>query len=476
MEKKIRWSKSKLSIYLFYVLTLTFGICACGTDKTNNSEYKQNTIGSYQPTLIFPSDIPRKESISNALTGIDCEADRISTIEFTFIVNGSPHGPHSFTCEDHQAYIKGIPTGTDIRVDVYAYDESHTAVLYGSETTDIHAGQVTEGGEIEMTPVDGHQARDNDGDGYNSKEDCDDTNVDINPNAPEIPDNNVDENCDGQAELSSFMLDDLGMEFVRIPAGEFDMGSPAEEPRSRNNEILHRVRITQDFYLQTTEVTQGQWRTVVNTTTNTELEPDPSHFYNCGDDCPVERVIWNEIQLFIRALDERYQGVYEFRLPTEAQWEYAARAGSDTAFSGGPITVTDCGIDPNLDPMGVYCGNSEVFYEGCEDLSEIGGPACAGPHPVAEKNPNAWGLYDMHGNVWEWCRDWYEERYSYETDPVIDPQGPADPVVADYRVIRGGSWASGSIYCRSASRNSTPPGGYYYVSQGIRLVCFPINN
>jgi formylglycine-generating enzyme required for sulfatase activity len=327
-----------------------------------------------------------------------------------------------------------------------------------------------------LEPVDDDQVRDNDVDGYNSEEDCDDTNADVNPNAPEIPDNNVDENCDGQAELSSFMLDDLGMEFVRIPAGEFNMGSPTEEPRSRNNEILHRVRITQDFYLQTTEVTQSQWRAVANTATNTELDPDPSHFSNCGDDCPMERVTWNEIQVFIRALDERYQGIYEFRLPTEAQWEYAARAGSATAFSGGPITVTDCSIDPILDSMGVYCGNSEVFYEGCEDLSEIGGPTCAGPHPVAEKNPNAWGLYDMHGNVWEWCQDWYEERYSYTTEPMIDPQGPADPVVADYRVIRGGSWASGSIYCRSASRDSTPPGGYYYVSQGIRLVCSPINN
>jgi hypothetical protein len=152
MEKKMRWSISKLSPYLFYVLTLTFDICACGTNNTHDFERKQSTTGTYQPVLVFPSDIPREEATAQAITGIDCEAAPISTIEFTF--SNSSHGPYVYACEDHEAHIKGIPAGKDIRVDVYAYDDNHAAVLYGFEITDIHTDQVTEGGEIEMKSVD----------------------------------------------------------------------------------------------------------------------------------------------------------------------------------------------------------------------------------------------------------------------------------------------------------------------------------
>ena len=216
---------------------------------------------------------------------------------------------------------------------------------------------MTEGGEIEMRPVD---------------------------------DNHHD------TELPSFIIDDLGMKFVRIPAGEFNMGSPTEELGRGDDENRHRVRITQDYYLQTTEVTQEQWRNVVLTTDNSTLNPTPSYFTDCGDECPVERVSWDNVKLFIDYLNRRYEGIYEFYLPSEAQWEYAARADSDTAFADGDITVTDCGFDPVLDPIGWYCFSSDNIT-----------------HPVGEKSPNAFGLFDMHGNVGEWCQDYYEEVYTY---------------------------------------------------------------
>jgi len=123
--------------------------------------------------------------------------------------------------------------------------------------------------------------------------------------------------------------------------------------------------------MQTTEVTQGQWRAVMGS--------NPAYFQNCGDDCPVEQVSWDDIQTFIAVLNTRGEGIY--RLPTEAEWEYAARAGSTAALANGGTTVTDCSYDQNLDAMGWYCGN-----------------AASKTHPVAQKQPNAWGLYDMHGN------------------------------------------------------------------------------
>jgi formylglycine-generating enzyme required for sulfatase activity len=461
MKEKMYLSRSNghSYLYLFYFLTFTVGICACGADGPHDFENKISSTGTYQPTLIFPNDTAPKESITNALIGFDCGGNHISTIEFNFLVNDSTHGPFDFACQDHQAYIRGIPAGTDIRVDVYGYDENQTKALYGFEITDIVAGQVTEGGEIEMTPVE-----DNDGDGFSTNEDCDDTNADIHPDAAEIPDNNVDENCDGRTELSSFTIADLNMTFVRIPAGEFDMGSSLEEPGHRDNENLHRVRITRDFYLQTTEVTQGQWQAVIGN--------NPSHFNACGDNCPVERVTWTMARKFTQSLEEMYQGTYEFRLPTEAQWEYAARGQSKGASSNGSITVTDCGLDPVLDLMGWYCGNSDVYYAGCIDRSEVGGRACVGTHPVAEKNPNTWGLFDMHGNVTEWCQDWYEYPYSYTTEPVLDPQGPNDGTV---RVRRGGSWDDPATFCRSAFRSMGDP--YYQLRDtGFRLVCYPSNN
>jgi len=229
----------------------------------------------------------------------------------------------------------------------------------------------------------------------------------------------------------------LGMTFVSISAGTFMMGSPEDEP-GRDNETQHQVTLTQGYYMQTTEVTQGQWEEVMGS--------NPSYCNRCGSDCPVENVSWDDAQEFINKLNQKGEGTY--MLPTEAQWEYVARAGSTTAFANGEITEP-YGNDPNLDAMGWYWNNSSNTT-----------------HPVAQKTPNAWGLYDMHGNVWEWCQDWWGD---YNSEAVTDPEGPLS---GSYRVFRGGSWYFNAQFCRSALRSYDSPGNWYY-DVGFRLVLSP---
>jgi formylglycine-generating enzyme required for sulfatase activity len=222
------------------------------------------------------------------------------------------------------------------------------------------------------------------------------------------------------------LTNSLGMKFVLIPAGTFTMGSPSSEKGRQSEEKQHEVTLTSRFYMQVTEVTQGQWQTIVGN--------NPSFFPNCGDNCPVEQVSFNDCKEFIRRLNQK-EGTNKYRLPTEAEWEYACRAGSTTAFANGGITKLECGYDPNLDAMGWYCANSGKKT-----------------HPVARKNPNAWGLYDMQGNVWEWCQDLYGD---YPTGQVTDPKGPSS---GRYRVMRGGDWRLYTRHCRSAHRRAGTPG------------------
>ena len=221
-----------------------------------------------------------------------------------------------------------------------------------------------------------------------------------------------------------------GMEFVYIQPGAFIMGSPLGEEGRNRDEMQNRVTLTKGFYMQTTEVTQGQWKAIMGS--------NPSYFKECGDDCPVDRVSWRDAQDFIWKLNHR-EGASRYRLPTEAEWEYAARAGSTTRFSFGDS-------DADLDQHGWYRSNSG-----------------SKTHPVGRKKPNAWGLYDMHGNVWEWCQDLYRD---YPSGSVTDPTGPTS---SSYRVLRGGSWRSGLRSLRSANRNGAyrVRGGY---SIGFRLL------
>ncbi len=250
------------------------------------------------------------------------------------------------------------------------------------------------------------------------------------------------------------------LEMVKIPPGEFMMGSPEDEPGRYENEVLHKVMLTKGFEMQKTEVTQVQWVQVMGY--------NPSYFKNCGADCPVETVLWDDIQEFIRRLNKMSKG--GFRLPTEAEWEYAARAGSQNAFANGDISKTGCELDSNLDAMGWYCGNSGVNYQGCYNASSWGGASCAGTHPVAQKDSNAFGLYDMHGNVWEWCQDWYGDYPAADaSEAAIDPEGAA---FGSSRVVRGGSWVNNAQDCRSAYRYWNSPGSRSYYL-GFRLVRFP---
>jgi len=239
----------------------------------------------------------------------------------------------------------------------------------------------------------------------------------------------------------SKITNDLGMEFVYIPPGTFMMGSPSSESGRDDDEKQHQVTLTKGFYLQSTEVTQGQYKAVMG--------GNPSHFINCGDSCPVENVSWYDVQDFIQKLN-RQEGRESYRLPTEAEWEYAARAGSTTAFASGDISKTDCEYDANLDAMGWYCGNSNNKT-----------------NPVAQKRPNAWGLFDMHGNVFEWCQDWYG---GYPTKSVTDPTGPEDH---SKRVRRGGCWRYSSKSCRSAYRYWDFP-SYWNDTLGFRLLRIPV--
>ncbi len=227
-------------------------------------------------------------------------------------------------------------------------------------------------------------------------------------------------------------VNSLGMEFVRIPAGSFMMGSPEDEPGraedETSDETQHRVILTRDFYMGTTEVTQAQWKAVMG--------ENPSKYDACGDDCPVESVSWNDIQEFIETLNQRETERY--RLPTEAEWEYAARAGTKTPFAFGRCLSTD---------QANYGAHSPL--KGCPKGAYRGEMT-----PVASYSPNEWGLYDMHGNVGELCQDWYGY---YPEGSVTDPEGfevDLYPESGLYpaRVYRGGSWNSPGRLCRSAQR------------------------
>ncbi len=218
------------------------------------------------------------------------------------------------------------------------------------------------------------------------------------------------------------------IEMVYVTGGSFLMGSPENEPdRSSDEGPQHRVTV-QSFYIGKYEVTQAQWRAVMGS--------NPS--YLKGDNLPVENVSWNDAKEFCRKLSQMTGK--EYRLPTEAEWEYACRAKTTGAYAG------------DLDAMAWYSKNSDPKT-----------------HPVGQRQPNAFGIYDMHGNVWEWCSDWYSSSYYAECErqgTVTDPQGPS---TGSYRVSRGGGWYSYAVRCRSAIRNNGAP-GYRIDSLGCRLV------
>jgi formylglycine-generating enzyme required for sulfatase activity len=250
-------------------------------------------------------------------------------------------------------------------------------------------------------------------------------------------------------------------EEVLINSGTFTMGSPTNEIGRDGNEIQHTVTLTRMFAIGKYEVTQGEFEKLMGY--------NPSFHKPCGPKCPVDHVTWHEAVAFLNALsknrgldecfectgsqknvlckvksnysDKNYYNCKGYRLPTEAEWEYAYRSGTKTALYNGDIVENKCGIDVNLEKIAWYCGNSN-----------------SNTHQVGQKEANAWGLYDMAGNVWEWVYDFHGD-YDTSTSPSVDPVG----INGSNRVRRGGCYGRDSTAkdCRAAQRSSDTPTNHW---------------
>jgi len=242
----------------------------------------------------------------------------------------------------------------------------------------------------------------------------------------------------------NLIIPGLGVECVYIKAGKFRMGSAESGPN--DEKPVHQVKISRGYWMGTCEVTQAQWFALMGT--------NPSKYK--GDELPVEMVSWHETVEFCRKLTQRERKAsqlpdgYVYRLPTEAEWEYAARGGTKSC---------------------------NFIYPGSNDPEEVAwhNPGSAEEtHPVGTKRPNELGLYDMLGNVWEWCLDWYAADY-YSCSPQADPIN-SDYGDKTYRVCRGGSWGLYPTHCRSANRGGGTPAGRFY-SYGFRVVlAYPVDD
>jgi formylglycine-generating enzyme required for sulfatase activity len=226
--------------------------------------------------------------------------------------------------------------------------------------------------------------------------------------------------------------------FRWIEPGTFQMGSPKNEKERHDDETQHTVRLSQGYWLADTACTQALWQAVMN--------DNPANFKENLNN-PVEQVSWNDVQQFMARLNKLIQNL-DAGLPTEAQWEYACRAGAveSTPFSFGKKIMPE---QVNYHGEYPYAGGKKGLYRGLTV-------------PVKSLPPNAWGLYEMHGNVWEWCHDWYG---AYSSEAVSDPMGPPEGVD---RVLRGGSWFISGGFVRSALRDYNEP-DYRDFNVGFRL-------
>ncbi len=266
--------------------------------------------------------------------------------------------------------------------------------------------------------------------------------------------------------LRAYVRPTLSHGFVPVSAGSFIMGSPNTEKGRDSDETPHEVTISKPFEIGTTEVTQWQWFVVMGTNPSKfqEKEYCPESYMEqdgvsmCADH-PVERVSWEDVQEFIREYNRRaketHGNEYEYRLPTEAEWEFAARGGA----KAGTKTAYSFGDNPSeLKNYGWHQGNSRSRF----------GKQSRQSRSVGLLSPNPLGLYDVHGNVWEWVEDWYKRKYP--EGPVTDPRGPKN---GSYRIVRGGGWNGYARSLRSSNRGYDRPGNRWNVI-GFRLVRTPM--
>jgi formylglycine-generating enzyme required for sulfatase activity len=245
---------------------------------------------------------------------------------------------------------------------------------------------------------------------------------------------------EGSTPTYTYSTNDLGMDFVSVQPGQFPMGctegvTPVEcdsEEKPR-----HTVQITKGLEMGKTEVTEKQWVALMGS--------NPSLYK--GDDLPVEQVTFNDVQAFLTKMNARNDG-YLYRLPTEAEWEYAARAGAPDQFGGAKVANS---LRRNSPP------DNEAWYN------------VERPQPVATKQPNAWGLYDMRGNVDEWCQDWYDPKY-YSKSPMADPKGPDTDAAEGGRIVRGGGFHDDGPWLTRVSLRQHFPEDYQYRDLGFRVV------
>ncbi|MFO7563889.1 MAG: formylglycine-generating enzyme family protein [Enhygromyxa sp.] len=266
----------------------------------------------------------------------------------------------------------------------------------------------------------------------------------------------------GEDEFGAFaciVLGEVEQRMRWIPPGTFEMGSPdADRNVLFPNECpCHKVKIAKGFWIADTPCTQALWQAVMG--------QNPSRFRSPRR--PVEQVSWDDVQTFLAKLNRRVHGLHA-GLPTEAQWEYACRAGTTTATYAGPLELRGENDAPVLNAIAWYGGNSGVEFDLDDGWDSSNWPdkqyehERAGTREVARKLPNSWGLHDMLGNVWEWCAD---GPRSYQEELAVDPIGPG----GQDRVVRGGSWNFIARSVRAASRDWSRPGDRFD-SLGFRLV------
>ena len=478
---KFRKNKSRETILVIFVIVLAFFFCegGCGSSGGDGDD------ASLSFNLKWPEQTSNTGYTTQAINtggGIDCSSIGVATIDCNVYKDGNVEAGDEFACDQHKGIIDKVPSGSDLTLEIQAKDSNGKTKFEGKKTgIQVSDGETKTVGNVELDSTEQMQTyyQDSDGDGYGDPDstmqdyskpdgyvtnntDCDDGDADIHPVASEVCGDDVDNDCDiltdegcGPDPGTTWTEPNTGMEFVYVPSGCYQMGCNSTWSGSCYyiEKPVHEVCVD-GFWISKYEVTIDEYRDYLQATGN-----ETGVYFDDPSDCPIVdnstyslsgndfgtngtqpmvEVSWNAGKAMAGWLTDNTS--HAFRLPTEAEWEYAARSGGkEQKYAGGD----------DVDNLAWYGGNS-------------GGQT----HNVGTKNPNDLGIYDMSGNVWEWCSDWYSKDY-YSSSPTDNPQGPE----AGSKVLgRGGSWHSDAGDVRTASRppSRAPWGTYNYI--GLRLV------